>query len=48
MVYQWREVLEEHHRKNGGDARIMLTEAYSPLNIIQQYFGKQPYCVVRL
>lgn len=39
MVYQWREVLDEHRRKNGGDARIMLTESYSPLNIIQQYFG---------
>ncbi|XP_055295300.1 maltase A3-like [Sitodiplosis mosellana] len=39
MVYQWREVLDEHQRQNGGDARIMLTEAYSSLNIISQYFG---------
>lgn len=43
MVYQWREVLDEHQRKNGGDARIMLTESYSPLNIVAQYFGNETH-----
>lgn len=39
MVYQWRQVLEQHQRDHGGEARIMLTEAYSPLNVIAKYYG---------
>lgn len=39
MVYQWRQVLDAHQREHGGDPRIMLTESYSPLNIVAAYYG---------
>lgn len=28
MVYEWREFLDQYTRDNGGDTRVMLTEAY--------------------
>lgn len=43
MVYQWRQVLDEFRRENGGDEPIMLTEAYSPLNVIAQYYGNSTH-----
>ncbi|CAD7089383.1 unnamed protein product [Hermetia illucens] len=39
MVYQWRQVVDEFQRENGGDTRILLTEAYSPLDVLMQYYG---------
>ncbi|XP_055599788.1 maltase 2-like [Uranotaenia lowii] len=38
MVYQWREVLDSYQKENGGDTRILMTEAWSGLNIVQTYF----------
>lgn len=43
MVYQWRQVLEDYRHEHGGDARIMLTEAYSPLNILAKYYGNETH-----
>ena len=43
MVYQWRQVLDDHRNENGGDAHIMLTEAYSPLNILEKYYGNETH-----
>lgn len=39
MVYQWRQVLDDFRRENGGEERIMLTEAYTSLDILAKYFG---------
>lgn len=39
MIYQWREVLDEYKEQHGGDTRVMLTEAYSSLDVLKQYFG---------
>lgn len=39
MIYQWREVLDQYKAEHGGDTRVMLTESYSPLNVVQKYFG---------
>ncbi|XP_013110939.2 maltase A3 [Stomoxys calcitrans] len=39
MVYQFRQVLEEMDAELGGDERIIMTEAYSPLDILMQYYG---------
>lgn len=39
MVYQWRKVLEDFQNEHGGESKIMMTEAWSPLNIIMQYYG---------
>lgn len=43
MVYQWRQVLEDHRTEHGGESRIMLTEAYSPLNILVKYYGNETH-----
>lgn len=43
MVYQWRKVLEEYRHENESDVRIMLTEAYSPLNILAKYYGNETH-----
>lgn len=43
MVYQWRQVLDDYRQEHGGDARIMLTEAYSPLNILAKYYGNETH-----
>jgi alpha-glucosidase len=32
MVYQWRELLEDYKKQNGGDTRILMTEAYTSLD----------------
>ncbi|XP_005186321.2 maltase A3 isoform X1 [Musca domestica] len=39
MVYQLRQVLEEMDQELGGDDRIIMTEAYAPLDVIMQYYG---------
>uniref|UniRef100_A0A1I8NRV1 alpha-glucosidase n=1 Tax=Stomoxys calcitrans TaxID=35570 RepID=A0A1I8NRV1_STOCA len=39
IVYQFRQVLEEMDAELGGDERIIMTEAYSPLDILMQYYG---------
>ncbi|XP_055694573.1 maltase A1-like [Lutzomyia longipalpis] len=38
MVYQWRDVLDEFTNKDG-NTRIMLTEAYTDIDILMQYYG---------
>ncbi|XP_053963772.1 maltase A3 [Anastrepha ludens] len=39
LVYEWRRVLDEFQRENGGDERVMLTEAYSPIDVVMKYYG---------
>lgn len=39
MVFQWRELLEQFRQENGGDALILMTEAYSNLDYIIRYYG---------
>ncbi|XP_067631848.1 maltase A1-like [Eurosta solidaginis] len=39
MVYQWRELLEEYTKENGGETRIMLTEAYTSFDNLMLYYG---------
>lgn len=39
MVYEWRELLERYRSENGGDALILMTEAYSDLDKIVRYYG---------
>lgn len=43
MVYQWRQVLDEYKRDNGGDSRVMMTEAYVPLDILAKYYGNSTH-----
>lgn len=39
LVYQFREVIEEMNVELGGDDRVLLTEAYAPLDVLMQYYG---------
>ncbi|XP_055842744.1 maltase A2-like [Episyrphus balteatus] len=39
LLYEWREFLDEYKRKNGGDTRVLLAEAYASIGSIKQYFG---------
>jgi alpha-glucosidase len=39
MVYQWRQVMDDYQKEHGGDTRIIMTETYSPLEIVKQYYG---------
>ncbi|EDW10123.2 maltase A3 [Drosophila mojavensis] len=39
LVYQFREVIEEMNAELGGDDRVLLTEAYAPLDVLMQYYG---------
>ncbi|XP_017105819.2 maltase A3 [Drosophila bipectinata] len=39
LVYAFRDVIEEMDLELGGDDRILLTEAYSPLDVLMQYYG---------
>uniref|UniRef100_A0A336K3E2 BUD13 homolog n=1 Tax=Culicoides sonorensis TaxID=179676 RepID=A0A336K3E2_CULSO len=40
MAYQWHQVLEEFR---GDGPKILMTEAYSPLNIIVEYYGNDTH-----
>lgn len=38
MIYQWRKVLDEFHQENGGEPRIMMTEAYANQSFVMKYY----------
>lgn len=39
LVYSWREVLDEYSKEKGDYTRIMMTEAYTSLNHIIEFYG---------
>lgn len=39
MIYSWREFLDEYQKTNGGDTRIMMTEAYANHEQVARYYG---------
>ncbi|XP_063703256.1 maltase A3-like [Culicoides brevitarsis] len=39
MVYQWRAVMDDFQKDFGGDTRVIMTEAYSAIDIVMQYYG---------
>lgn len=39
MVYQWHEVLADFKTQNGGETKILMTEAYTDINTLMQYYG---------
>ncbi|XP_030573710.1 maltase A3 [Drosophila novamexicana] len=43
LVYQFRQVIEEIDQELGGDDRILLTEAYAPLDVLMQYYGNSTH-----
>lgn len=41
MVYDWRDLLDEWQKVNGGDTRIMMTEAYANEEKTVQFYGSK-------
>ena len=39
VVYDWRDLLDKYREEHGGDQRILMTEAYSELDLILRYYG---------
>ncbi|CAO1405339.1 unnamed protein product [Diamesa serratosioi] len=39
MVYQWRELVDQFSKDNGGDARILMTESYTTLEQNFLFYG---------
>ncbi|XP_049544962.1 maltase 2-like [Anopheles darlingi] len=38
MVYQWRELVDAYQQQHGGETRVIMTEAYSSLEVLQTYY----------
>ncbi|KAH8404060.1 hypothetical protein KR215_008725 [Drosophila sulfurigaster] len=43
LVYQFREVIDDIDAELGGDDRVLLTEAYAPLDVLMQYYGNSTH-----
>lgn len=41
MVYQWRQVLQDHQQAHGGDERILMIETYSAPAYSNQFYGNK-------
>ncbi|XP_037949098.1 maltase A3-like [Teleopsis dalmanni] len=39
MIYQWRQVMDDHQRIYGGDTRVLLIETYAPAWYTMQMYG---------
>lgn len=39
LLYEWRAFLDSFKEEHGGDTRILLAEAYSPIEDIDKFFG---------
>lgn len=39
MIYQWRELVDEFHEENGGDKRLLMTEAYTSFDNMIKFYG---------
>ncbi|XP_055912516.1 maltase A2-like [Eupeodes corollae] len=48
ILYEWREFLDAYRKEHGGDTRILLAEAFSPINVLDQYFGNGTHFGVHL
>ncbi|XP_031331455.1 maltase 1-like [Photinus pyralis] len=43
MVYQWRILLDEYQKRNGGDTRVMMTESYADADKLFGYYGNSTH-----
>ncbi|XP_039957158.1 maltase A2-like [Bactrocera tryoni] len=39
IIYEWRAFLDEYLKLNGGDTRVMVIEAYSPVDVLSKYIS---------
>lgn len=42
MITEWRRLIDDYNRENGGDTRVIFTEAYSSLDDTMRYYGESP------
>lgn len=43
VMYEWREFMDSYKAANGGETRVILAEAYSPIDILDLYFGNSTH-----
>lgn len=43
MVYQWRAVMDDFQKENGGSTKVIMTEAYSAIDIVMKYYGNETH-----
>ncbi|XP_055844470.1 maltase A2-like [Episyrphus balteatus] len=48
ILYEWREFMDSYQKKNGGDTRILMAEAFSPINMLDKYVGNGTHQGVQL
>ncbi|XP_030384957.1 maltase A3 [Scaptodrosophila lebanonensis] len=41
LVYEWRKILEQFQKDNGGDERVLMVETWSPIEIVMHYYGNE-------
>ncbi|XP_075165790.1 maltase A4 [Haematobia irritans] len=39
LVYEWRQILDQYQKENGGEERILMVETWSPIEIVMEYYG---------
>jgi alpha-glucosidase len=39
MIYQWRQLVDDYTKENGGSTRVLMTEAYTDADKIMLYYG---------
>jgi alpha-glucosidase len=39
LVYQWRALMDDYQRQHGGETRVVMTEIYSKINFVMDYYG---------
>jgi alpha-glucosidase len=39
LVYSWRELMDDYKKKHGGTTKVLMTEAYAPLDKQMLYYG---------
>lgn len=43
LLMEWRSFVDSYTMKNGGDTRVLLAEAYSPMSAIDLYYGNDTH-----
>jgi alpha-glucosidase len=43
LVYQWRALMDEYQNQHGGETRVIMTEIYSKINFVMEYYGNETH-----
>lgn len=43
VIYEWRAFMDDYKKKNGGETRVILAEAYSPIEVLDEMCGNSTH-----